>query len=345
MRLRDLFKMMYWSTRKDWRVCPHLLVILAGFAVNLARMRCLPLPRRRTVAIALVEHLGDIIAAEPVARFARQQYPDGHILWIARRPYTQIAARFASVDAVLPVTCLTEWLLLRAVGVGAPTWDLHLKGRYCPRCQIPALKSGPAATLDPANYYDFGNLLAVQCLSAGLPALTEGPRLPVAQDASAAIKQLDLPARYIVIHCASNEPNRDWPSQRWVQLLEAILRETGVAVIEIGLRPIVVTRNENRLRSLCGQLSIQQTAELIRGAALFIGIDSGPAHLANAVGAPGVILLGRYRGFVGHMPFSGPYATGENADIVRADGPMHSLPVTAVLAAARRRLDPTLSSQ
>jgi len=338
MSLRTLARMMYWSIRKDWRVFPHLTTVLAGWLTKLGTLRARGLAGRGMVAIGLVEHLGDIVAAEPISRFARAEYPDARIVWFARKPYMSVPAGFAAVDAVVGVTCLTEWLLLRACGMGDPAWDLHINGRYCPRCQIPVLKIGAAAALDAETYYRSGNLLAVECRSAGIPVLTEGPLLPVDATASAAVDRLGLPARFAVVHCASNEASRDWPREKWVELIAHILDDPGLAVIEVGSRPVVITRDAMRRRSLCGQLTIQQTAELLRRAALFIGIDSGPAHIANAVGTPGVILLCNYKGFGAYMPYSGRYQTGDRAEIVRTDGTMESLAVAPVLAAVRHLL-------
>lgn len=45
-------------------------------------------------------------------------------------------------------------------------------------------------------------------------------------------------------------------------------------------------------------LTIRGTAELIRRCALFIGTDSGPSHLADAVGTPGVIIFDDSPGYV-----------------------------------------------
>jgi heptosyltransferase-3 len=70
----------------------------------------------------------------------------------------------------------------------------------------------------------------------------------------------------------------------------------------------------------------------------FIGIDSGPGHLANAVGARGVILLYDYKGFGDYMPYSGRYQNGDDAEIVRTNRPMDTLSVAPALAAVRRRL-------
>jgi lipopolysaccharide heptosyltransferase III len=338
MSLGRLFRMMYWSIWKDWRVLPHLMAVLVGWLANLIRMRGHGLAGPGTVVIGLVEHLGDIIAAEPVSRFARLRHPNAKIVWVARKAYASVPAGFAEVDAVISVNCLTEWLLLRATGMGDPSWDLHINLRYCPRCQIPLLKTGAAAAIDPETYYRTGNLLAVECLSAGLPVLTDGPALPVDATASSEVGRLGLPRRFVVIHCASNEASRDWPGERWAELVAQILDDPDLAVIEVGIRAVAITRDGFRRRSLCGKLSIQQTAEVMRRAALFIGIDSGPAHLANAVGTPGVILLGGYKGFVDYMPYSGRYQNGERCEIVRTSGAMDTLAVAPVLAAVNRRL-------
>ncbi len=333
-----LFRMMYWSIRRDWRVCPHLMTVVTGWLVNLVRLRATGLAGRGTVAIGLVEHLGDVVAAEPISRFARQQYPSARVVWVTRKPYARVPSGFAAVDAVVSVTCLTEWLLLRATGIGDPAWDLHINQRYCPHCQIPVQKTGPPAAIDPVTYYRSGNLLAVACLSAELPVLTDGPLLPIDAAASGQVDRLTLPERFVVIHCASNEASRDWPRRNWTELVAQILDGPGVAVVEIGTRSVVITRDALRRRSLCGKLSIRQTVEVIRRAALFIGIDSGPAHIANAVGTPGIILLCNYKGFGAYLPYSGRYQNDEGADIVRTDGPMEALTVAPVLAAVRRRL-------
>lgn len=335
--LGRLFRMMYWSLRKDWRVWPHLLAVLRGWIANLVRLRLARAFGRATLAIGLVEHLGDIVAAEPISRLARRQHPGSRIAWVTRKPYASVPAAFQAVDAVIPVTCLTEWLLLRASGL-EPAWDLHINQRYCPRCQVPVHKYGAAGGIDSANYYRSGNLLAVQCLSAGLPVLTTAPELRIDPAAADAVARLSLPSRLVVIHCASNEASRDWPRANWTALLDQVLRESSLSVAEIGLHPTVITEDSSRERSLCGKLTIDQTTAVLSRATLFIGIDSGPAHLANALGVPAVILLGGYKGFVGYMPYSGGYADGTRADIVRTDGPMDTLPVAAVVQAVRSRL-------
>lgn len=294
--------------------------------------------RRPVVAIALVEHMGDIMAAEPLSRRARQMFPNARILWFVRHPYATLVQHYPALVKTVPVTCLTEWLLLRD-GIGADVvWDLHLTGRTCPQCGIPVERHGEAQTLTFENYYRRGSLLTVQSLCAGLDPIDQTPALELDEAVARSVTDLGLQARFVAIHCASNEAIRDWPREKWAALLEHISGQLGLHVVELGLAARVVERDTSRSRSLCGLLSIMQTAEVIRRAALFIGVDSGPAHIANAVGTEGVILLGRYRNFVGQMPYSGRYADGTAATIVRADGPVATLSVDQVIEAVDARL-------
>ena len=87
----------------------------------------------------------------------------------------------------------------------------------------------------------------------------------------------------------------------------------------------------------CGQLSVLGTAAVIRRASLFVGIDSGPAHFANALGPPGVILLGSYGPFAKYTPYSGRYANA-GATLLQHDAPVAELPVETVFDAVRARL-------
>jgi heptosyltransferase-3 len=335
--------MMYWSARRDFRVIPHLVAIFADFCrIYLTLLIWKKVRgRRRILMIGQIEYMGDIVAAEPLSRVARLKYPASSIVWAARKPFRELVACFPAVDHVVVVRCLTEWMLLRSSGLGEIIWDLHIAGHICPKCSAALVKAGSASAITYKTYYDFGNLQTIQCLSAGIPAVDDAPVLPPDDAARSEVDALGLPRRFVVLHCTSNDRARDWSQAKWNQLAEYIANSCGLPIIEIGLRSVVAESREGQSRSLCGQLSILETAEVIRRAALFVGLDSGPAHLANAVGTPGVILLGKFHSWQNHMPYSGPYQTGFGADLIRTPGPLVDLPVEAVTRAVSLRLDKT----
>ncbi|MCP6657752.1 hypothetical protein NL521_27855, partial [Klebsiella pneumoniae] len=89
-----------------------------------------------------------------------------------------------------------------------------------------------------------------------------------------------------------------------------------IKVIEVGLQSDLGRSQSEHYIDLCGKLSLLETAEVIRGSKLFVGIDSGPAHIANAVGTYGIILLGQYRAFNCYQPYSGAFADGSMASVI-----------------------------
>ena len=330
-----LLKMMYWRLIRRPAELPHLTSALIRSIVLFARfrLRAARSPIRPTVTIALTEHMGDIVAAEPLARAARERFPLATIRWIVRSSYRALPDHFDEVDETITVRCLTEWLFAWSLGISGSVWDMHLSGRVCPHCQVSFDKPGAPGTVTFESYFQLGNLLTTQCLSAGLVPIADAPRLMPDGNSSAAVNRLGLPPNFIVVHCQSNETRKDWERASWALLTDRLIRDHGVFVVEIGLVPHVVTEDGPHCRGLCGQLSLVESAEVIRRARLFVGIDSGPAHLANAVRTPGVLLLGPYAGFDRYMPYSGFYQNEGGARMIWGEPTVASIDVNTVLEA------------
>lgn len=298
-------------------------------------------PRRPVVMIGLVEHLGDIVAAEPVARHLRRELPDALLVWPTRAAFRELAACHPAVDLTLDVGCLTEWMrIAHRVGFDRVV-DLHLEGRSCAVCWWGHERVDGDRTVTVQNYYDHGSLLPVFARAAGLPPLHDAPRLhldtAVHRRVDGILRAAGVPERFVVVHCTSNQEARDWRRECWPALAARLHDDLGVHVVEVGLAPVIPPGTAG-VTSLCGALRVLETAEVVRRARVFVGIDSGPAHLANAAGTPGVVLLGRYRTYARYMPYTGGYADGETADVLQHDGPAADIPVETVLDRVARRL-------
>jgi heptosyltransferase-3 len=81
-----------------------------------------------------------------------------------------------------------------------------------------------------------------------------------------------------------------WPAAKFVEL-------AGRLKANLSLDPVFIAGPDEDLsafqayRSLAGS-SVEDVKRLLAGAALFIGNDSGPAHMAAAFGIPSVVLFG-----------------------------------------------------
>jgi heptosyltransferase III len=315
----------------------HFRGLIFSFTRNASRLAALKLrmslARRKLVVIALAERMGDVVACEPVSRRVRDLHPDAFVLWAVRPSYLDLVKGNPHLDGILQVHCITEWIWLRRLGLFGRVYDLHVNGKYCGMCFYSLSKDDGEIDIDISNYYNRGTLLGSFSRSAGLPMVEGDPVVYIDHQARRTVERLDLPARYIAIHTTSEEDSRNWEEGKWKQLVDQIIEIHKVAVVEIGTRSFLDRPDDEHYVNLCGKCGLLETAEVIRGSLLFIGIDSGPAHLANAVKARGLILLGNYRSFGRYMPYTGFYSDPAQCRLLRSDGVASEIPLELCLSA------------
>lgn len=324
-----------WEWEVGLRRRRHRALAYGSFLLHqrhLARLRSGAAEGRKLTVISLLDRMGDIVAAEPVSRYMRHMNPEAYILWCVREPYRELIDSNPHIDQALPALCMTEWNHLTRSGLFDEIIDLHIEGRICLVCAQPLSKTSGNTHVNFDNYYHLGNLLSVFCQAAGLPVLDDAPRVYIPEAVARTVDAYHLPDRFIGVHAQSYEAGRDWPPGKWRELVRRVNAAPGLPVVEIGISP-TIDLPAPHLIDLCGRLSILETAEVIRRSSAFIGIDSGPAHLANALGTPGVILLGRFHLFDRYMPYSGAYAEGRGVSLIYSSGPASEIPVHQVYEA------------
>ncbi len=91
--------------------------------------------------------------------------------------------------------------------------------------------------------------------------------------------------------------HKRWPLENFAALCARLLAEFPVRVVVIGgqedqeLGAALASASPERIHNLAGSTTLLETAEVLRRCCLFIGNDSGAAHLAAAVGTPCVTLF------------------------------------------------------
>lgn len=106
----------------------------------------------------------------------------------------------------------------------------------------------------------------------------------------------DLRRPYVVVHPGASAASRRWPAARFGTAADAIATTTDCQVVFTGGRgeDALVAEARAGMRqpgfSLTGQLTLGELAALIAGAQVTLCNNSGPAHIAAAVGAPVVVL-------------------------------------------------------
>ena len=147
------------------------------------------------------------------------------------------------------------------------------------------------------------NLELVRLL--GVPAASVPPvRLPIAPADAAALLDL-LAARgvgasdvVVAAHPWTSNPKKQWPLDRFAEVIRRLQRLPNVVVVLVGgpeeqagagpLLGMVAGRAVN----LVGRLSLRGLAACLSRARVLVSNDSGPVHVAAAVGTPTVVLFG-----------------------------------------------------
>lgn len=132
---------------------------------------------------------------------------------------------------------------------------------------------------------------------------------------------------YAVIHPMASAAAKTWPAARFLEVAAHLDRGLGLEPVFIG-GPGEDLRAFAPYRSLVGE-PLETTKSLLAGASLFIGNDSGPAHMAAAFGLPAVVLFGASDPVVW-----APWKTIAE-QIVAPDG-MAALPASRVIEAVDR---------
>jgi ADP-heptose:LPS heptosyltransferase len=138
----------------------------------------------------------------------------------------------------------------------------------------------------------------------GVPAATDAndftPRFPYRPDSRS---RVDLPRPLVAVHVGGDKSwNRRWPLDHYTELCLKLCSDAGASVCLVGgtddaAESACVHASVTRLdpganiRNLTGR-TLNDLANYLAQAALFIGNDSAPMHVAAAVGTPVIILSG-----------------------------------------------------
>jgi ADP-heptose:LPS heptosyltransferase len=120
------------------------------------------------------------------------------------------------------------------------------------------------------------------------------------------LAHLGLTRPFVALHPFATHPDKAWPMGYWLSLIPLIERQ--------GLDWIIIGKNPDHLealddpRNLTAKTALRETCAIIGQASALVTADSGPMHLATAVGTPVVALFGPTARVWGFYP-SGPFDT------------------------------------
>lgn len=105
--------------------------------------------------------------------------------------------------------------------------------------------------------------------------------------------------KLLAIHPGASCPSKIWPAERFAEAAEKLAEKYHFKILIVaGPKDAAVAEAVQRKMhlaptNLAGKTSVSQLASVLKRCTLFISNDSGPVHVASAVGTPVISLFGR----------------------------------------------------
>ena len=329
------------------------------------------------ILIVRLGALGDIVHAIPVAAALRRAFPDARIDWLVSAKHREILDLVPVIDRRLAINdrggASAGTPMLAAIAeLRRANYDVALDLQGLLKSAVLARMSGATRVIgfaashlreplarpfytevhDPAGieHVVFQNLSLLRAF--GVTVST--PEFPIEEAESAVAREMRdrTGGRYALINPGAAWPNKRWPPSRFGALAAALRERHGLMSVvpwgpgeEAIAGELVASAGGAAL--LSPPTTIADLVALARGASLMISGDTGPTHIAAAVGTPIVGLFGPTR-----PARNGPWAAGdvtvsrdtmcECHHLRRCRRPtmcLMDVEVAEVLDAAERRLD------
>ncbi|MCC7340546.1 MAG: glycosyltransferase family 9 protein [Bryobacterales bacterium] len=280
------------------------------------------------VAIIRLRSMGDCVLTTPAIHLLKKHRPDLRIGVVVDDRFRDVYTGNPDVDELFAPSrsVLIGWrprLVLNLHGGTRSAWMTalslaplragfaHFAMQSLYNVRIPRAQQilGEERTVHTAEH------VASAMFHLGVPR-TEIPRARLSAD------RLEQHAPYCVIHPQATAAEKIWPAERFLALAGAIRGDLGLEPVFLGANDAELVPFE-AFRRLSGA-PLKEAMSWIQGASLFVGNDSGPAHVAAAFGRPGVVLFG------GSDPVVwAPWQCPQLRQIVRT--PVDRIPVDEVL--------------
>lgn len=289
------------------------------------------LPEGARVLIVRLRSLGDCVLTTPALRILKQHRPDLHLGVVVEDRFAPVFEGNPDVAEILPpsrkhVITFRGRLALNLHGgtrsatltaLSLAPWRAgfaHFRQKWVYNQRIPRAQEilGEERTVHTAEH------LASAMFHLGVPRV-EIPR-------ACLFTSGEQPGPFAVVHPMASAPGKAWPADRFAAV--------GRALRQGGLEPIFVGGPGEDLSAFTGfpvmaGAPLSEVKRLLAGAALFVGNDSGPAHMAAAFGVPVVVLYGSSDPVIW-----APWRT--ECVVLAAPEGLSRIPVERVLAAVER---------
>jgi len=289
------------------------------------------LPQGARICIIRLRSLGDCVLTTPCIALLKQARSDLEIGVVVERRFAAVFENHPHVDAIVEPSwqAVRHWkpdLCINLHGGSRSIWITALSGaRWRAGFSHHAvtlpynLRIGRAqAILGVSRTVHTAEHLASVAFALGVE-ITPIPR------AALTAAESPMQGKYAVLHPFASSTDKCWPADRFCELARYLNLWNITPVFLAG--PADNTAPFSQFRVF--REPLEGAKALLSRATLFVGNDSGPAHIAAAFGVPSVVLFGPSKPAIW-----GPWRT--ECEIVVAPEGLESVSVSCLVAALER---------
>ena len=259
------------------------------------------LPRNGRIAVIRIRSMGDCILTTPAISILKEARPDFSIAIVVEDRFQALFEGNADVSEIFSpkLSALRKWrpdLCLNLHGGGSSAVLTALSGArfragfadfrfpWIYNVRIPRAQQ----ILRVAGKVHTAEHLASAAFYLGA-ARVEIPRAKLFACRAHARTEIARPP-YAVVHPVAAGPAKTWPAEQFVAVASHLQKSCDLQPVFIG-GPGDDLSAFHEWRTVKGA-PLDEIKSLMADAALFVGNDSGPAHMAAAFGVPVVVIFG-----------------------------------------------------
>ena len=282
------------------------------------------MPMPRSIVIVKLSAIGDVLHGVPVAVALKRAFPGVAVGWVAEGRAADVLAGHPAVDRIfrVPRGWLKQpravWALRRDLIAFAPDAAIDLQGLL--KSAVATWLSGAPIRIGHARpeareYAWLASTHPVRATAAhvvdrncqlltvlGVRETRPQFAMPHWPASRAAVQEwlepLRLPGPPVLINPGAGWLSKIWPEERFAAVAAGLHRRTGERAIIVWGGPSEQAAASRIAAAASGAAlvapatTLEELGELCRLSRLFISSDTGPLHLAAAVGTPCVGLMG-----------------------------------------------------
>ncbi|MFH2041681.1 MAG: glycosyltransferase family 9 protein [Acidobacteriota bacterium] len=269
--------------------------------------------------------MGDVLLTLPAVVALKRHLPGASFTYVVEEPFRELVENHPALDHILvlprPVGNRDFFRFIR--NVRKNRFDAVLDFHGGPKASLITLFSGAKRKIgyrirykgwiyhttiprhydsgpvhSAENHFNLVRLLGVETQDS--PAISFPPTdRKVQEEADVVLRALGLvSSKYIVFHVGAGNKFRFWGMDNMSAFLRQASEVFGLKIVLVGAPDDAETEKalleggHSSVVSLVGRIGLKILHRLISQAALYVGPDSGPMHIASATSTPIIALFG-----------------------------------------------------